>query len=87
MIVPICTEIYRANRSQVQTQLMDMITQWKRSDLDASWEGLADALGMMKKYGPATAKSFRQAVGLPAGNLLCITVVYESYQRVGRLSM
>ena len=59
--------MYRETRSQAQTQLMDMITHWKRNDLDASWERLADALGMMVIYGPATARSFRQAIGLPAG--------------------
>ena len=61
--------MYRANRSEAQTQLMDMIAQWKRSDRDASWEGLADALDNIGKYGTATAESFRQAVGLLPGNI------------------
>jgi len=36
------------NHSEAQTELMDVITQWKRSDLDASRVGLAGALGMIE---------------------------------------
>ena len=48
-LVSDCTGQMMPNCSEAQTQWMDVITQWKKSDLDASWEGLAGALGMIEK--------------------------------------
>ena len=61
--------MYRANHSDAQTQLVELIAHWIRSDLSASWDGLANALSMIGKYGTATAENFRQAVGQPPGNM------------------
>ena len=46
-----------------------MISQWMKSGHSASWEQLADALGLIQSYGLATGNRLRQAVGLPAGNV------------------
>ena len=58
--------IYRANHpSNAESKLTNMITQWINSDLSASWESLAAALGQTAGYGPATADRLRRTVQLP----------------------
>ena len=58
--------IYRADHpSNSESKLTNMITQWIRSDLSASWESLAAALSQTSGYGPATADRLRRTVQLP----------------------
>ena len=43
--------------------MIDTISQWVRTDLEASWVKLAEAVTKVAGYGEATAKSVRQNAG------------------------
>ena len=61
---------HRADCRDPVSRLQEMIGQWMRSDASASWEEVAAALGRIQSYGRATAIRFREAVGLPPGNII-----------------
>ena len=42
----------------------DTISQWLRTDLEASWEKLAEAVAKVEGYGKATADTIRQKAGI-----------------------
>ena len=55
----------RANRHyQANLCIMDTISQWLRSDTEASWEKLAAAVAKVEEYGEATANIVRQKAGI-----------------------
>ena len=62
------TKPHRADCTDSLSRLQKMIKQWMRSDPNTSWEKVAAALH--ESYGRATAIRFREAVGLPPGNIL-----------------
>ena len=49
-----------ANRSKVSRCMIDTISQWLQSDIEASWEKLAEAVSKVGGYGEATAKAVLQ---------------------------
>ena len=44
--------------------MIDTISQWLRTDLEASWEKLAGAVAKVEQYGEATAAIVRQKAGI-----------------------
>ena len=55
----------RANRYyQANFCIIDTISQWLRTDTEASWEKLAEAVAKMKGYGKATADNVRREAGI-----------------------
>jgi len=44
--------------------MIDTISQWLRSDLEASWEKLAEAVAKVAQYGEATADTVRKNSGI-----------------------
>ena len=65
-------KIKRANLStikanhfgQTENCMVDTITQWLRTDLEASWERLAEAVAELQQYGEATANKVREKAGI-----------------------
>ena len=55
----------RANRNGDPSLCMiDTISQWQRTDLEASWEKLAGAVAKVEQYGEATAAIVWQKAGI-----------------------
>ena len=55
----------RANRHGDSSLCMiDTISQWLRTDLEASWEKLAGAVAKVQQYGEVTANIVRQKAGI-----------------------
>ena len=55
----------RANRHGDSSLCMiDTISQWLRTDLEAFWEKLAGAVAKVEQYGEATAAIVRQKAGI-----------------------
>ena len=55
----------RANRhGDAGLCMIDTISQWLRTDLDPSWEKLAEAVQNVEDYGKATANIVRQNAGI-----------------------
>ena len=48
--------------------MIDTIAQWLQSDVEASWEKLAEAVTKVGGYGEATAKAVLQKAGICKGN-------------------
>ena len=44
--------------------LIDTASQWLQTDLNASWEGLAEAIEKVPIYGEKTANTVRQKAGI-----------------------
>ena len=44
--------------------MIDTISQWLRTDLEASWEKLAGAVANVEQYGEVTAKRVREKAGI-----------------------
>ena len=44
--------------------MIDTISQWLRTDLEASWEKLAAAVAEVEEYEEATAETVRQEAGI-----------------------
>ena len=53
----------RADHGQASQCMIDTISQWLRTDLNASWGKLAEALPKVVGYGEATADIVRQKAG------------------------
>ena len=54
-----------ANRHyQASLCMIDMISQWLRTDTEASWEKLTEAVAKLEQYGEATANIVRQKAGI-----------------------
>ena len=49
-----------ANRRKVSDCMADTISQWLQSDIEASWEKLAEAVSKVGGYGEVTAKAVQQ---------------------------
>ena len=49
-----------ANRHKVSDCMVDTISQWLQSDIEASWEKLAEAVSKVGGYGEVTAKAVQQ---------------------------
>ena len=49
---------------QASLCMIDTISQWLRTDLEASWEKLADAVAKVQGYGKATADMVRRKAGI-----------------------
>ena len=49
-----------ANCCEVSRCMIDTIAQWLRSDTEASWEKLAEAVSKVGEYGEATVKAVQQ---------------------------
>ena len=55
----------RANRhGEASLCMIDTISQWVRTDLDRSWEKLAEAVQNVEDYGKATADVVRRNAGI-----------------------
>ena len=48
--------------------MIDTIAQWLQSDIEASWEKLAEAVSKVGGYGKATSKVVQQKAGIGKGN-------------------
>ena len=60
----------RANRiGDPSLCMIDTISQWLRTDLEASWEKLAGAVANVEQYGEATANRVREKAGIGKGGL------------------
>ena len=57
-----------ANHRQVSNCMIDTISHWLQSDVEASWEKLAEAVTKVGGYGEATAKAVRQNAGIGKPN-------------------
>ena len=54
-----------ANRQhQASLCMIDTISQWLRTDTEASWGKLAEAVAKVQKYGKATADIVRREAGI-----------------------
>ena len=62
--------------------MIDTISQWLRTDLEASWEKLAEAITKVGGYGEATAKVVRQKTGI--GKVENYTSRYSNIAYIGR---
>ena len=49
----------KADHGQANLCMIETISQWLKSDLEASWEKLADAIPKVRGYGEATAANVR----------------------------
>ena len=47
--------------------LIDTASTWLQTDLNASWERLAEAIEQVAIYGEKTANTIRQKAGIPVG--------------------
>ena len=57
----------RANRpGEASLCMIDTISQWLRTDLQASWEKLAAAIERVEAYGKATAEAVRRSARIVA---------------------
>ena len=55
----------RANRhGDPNLCMIDTISQWLMTDLEASWEKLAGAIAKVEQYGEATANKVREKAGI-----------------------
>ena len=55
----------RANRrGDPNLCMIDTISQWLRTDTEASWEKLAGAVAKVEQYGEATANKVRKKAGI-----------------------
>ena len=55
----------RANRhGDSSHSMIDTIAQWLRTDTEASWEKLAEAVAKLQQYGEATANKVREMAGI-----------------------
>ena len=54
----------KANHHQVSDCMIYTISQWLQSDVEKSWEKLAEAVTKVEGYGEATAKAVRQKGGI-----------------------
>ena len=54
------TSIEANRRGKPGLCMMDMVSQWLKTDLQPSWNKLAEAVEKVKGYGKATAKVVRQ---------------------------
>ena len=55
----------RANRpGEASLCMIDTISQWLRTDLQASWKKLAEAVERVAAYGEATAEAVRRNAGI-----------------------
>ena len=67
----------RANRHGDSSLCMiDTIFQWLRTDTEASWEKLADAVAKLEEYGEATANIVRKKAGIVYTGMLTNTYMY-----------
>ena len=58
----------KASDHEPSNCMIDTIAQWLQSDVEASWEKLAEAVTKVGGYGEATAKAVRQKVGIGKPN-------------------
>ena len=49
---------------QASLCMIDTISQWLRTDTEASWEKLAGAVAKLQQYGEATANKVREKAGI-----------------------
>ena len=61
-------KMIEANRHKVSDCMADTISQWLQSDIEASWEKLAEAVTNVGGYGEATAKAVLQKAGIGKPN-------------------
>ena len=54
----------RADHSQANHCMIETISQWIKSDPEASWQKLAEAVPKVRGYGEATAASVREKAGI-----------------------
>ena len=67
----------RANRHGDSSLCMiDTISQWLRTDTEASWEKLAAAVAKLEEYGEATANVVRKKAGIVYTGMLTNTYMY-----------
>ena len=57
--------------------MMDMVSQWLKTELEPSWGKLAEAVEKVDGYGKATAKVIRQKAGI--GKTDFVFKVYQEY--------
>ena len=57
--------------------MIDTISQWLRTDTDASWEKLAEAVAKVENYGKATAAVVQEKAGLVQTRM--VTVFLASF--------
>ena len=57
--------------------MMDMVSQWLKTELEPSWGKLAEAVEKVEGYGKATAKVIRQKAGI--GKTDFVFKVYQEY--------
>ena len=58
------TTIAANHRGNSTLCMSDTVSQWLRTDTEASWENLADAVTWVEGYGDATAASVLQKAGV-----------------------
>ena len=68
------TTIEANRRGKASLCMMDMVSQWLKTELEPSWNKLAEAIKMVEGYGKATAKVVRQKAGI--GNVCCVKLKY-----------
>ena len=72
----------RANRHGDSSLCMiDTISQWLRTDLEASWKKLAEAVAKLEQYEEATADSIRRKAGIGKTDFLVKNVSYSTSYR------
>ena len=71
----------RANRhNNCSLCMSDTVSQWLRTDTQASWEKLADAVSKVGGYGEATADCVRHKAGIVHIGMFCLMSVFCELQ-------
>ena len=64
------TTIEANRRGKASLCMMDMVSQWLKTELEPSWNKLAAAIEKVEGYGKATAKVVRQKSGIGKTDLV-----------------
>ena len=62
----------KADHSQANLCMIETISQWLKSDPEASWEKLAEVLPKVQRYGEATAATVRKNTGILCKRMFCV---------------
>ena len=62
----------KADHSQANLCMIETISQWLKSDPEASWKKLAEVLPKVQRYGEATAATVRKNTGILCKRMFCV---------------